>query len=257
MSDHTPASAKHYFQTKLSAETDCWDVHELLQQGETPFTLVDARSPAAYREGHVPGAVRPDRARLDEFVGGYPSEREFVVYCTGPQCNGADKVAAELASLGRRVRTMLGGMWGWRENGFAECAGDDPGSQASAVPQARMTVERLGEFGRAWSAGDIDVLMTFIADDCVYSASVGPDPGMVFRGKAEVRRGFEIMIAHDREAESRDGECFVSGNRGVAKWSFVYQIEGRPVEISGCDLLEFDGDKIRLKDAYRKVFQKP
>jgi hypothetical protein len=40
-----------------------------------------------------------------------------------------------------------------------------------------MTQERLAGFGAAWRAGDIEALMSFMTDDCVFRSSVGPGPG--------------------------------------------------------------------------------
>ena len=42
----------------------------------------------------------------------------FVVYCAGPHCNGADKAALRLARLGRSVKKMIGGVEGWKDEGF-------------------------------------------------------------------------------------------------------------------------------------------
>jgi rhodanese-related sulfurtransferase len=42
----------------------------------------------------------------------------FVVYCTGPHCNGADRAAVRLARLGRPVKKMIGGIEGWKDEGF-------------------------------------------------------------------------------------------------------------------------------------------
>jgi rhodanese-related sulfurtransferase len=48
----------------------------------------------------------------------YPPNTIFVVYCTGPHCNGADKAAVRLARLGRPVKKMIGGIEGWKDEGF-------------------------------------------------------------------------------------------------------------------------------------------
>lgn len=117
-----------------------------------------------------------------------------------------------------------------------------------------MTVERLQAFGQAWGRGDVETLMSYMADDCVYSASVGPEPGRTYSGRDNVRRGFEALLAHDAGAESRTGPCYVYGDRGVALWCFVYRRDGVPVEVHGCDLFEFAGDRIRVKNAFRKTF---
>lgn len=119
----------------------------------------------------------------------------------------------------------------------------------------KMTVERLAEFSAAWTRHDLEALMSFVTEDCVYSASVGPEPGKTYAGREEVRRGFAEVLAYDAGRERRGGPAYVFGDRGAAEWSFIERdAEGREVEIRGCDLFEFSGDKIRRKDAFRKVF---
>ena len=49
----------------------------------------------------------------------YPSDTTFVVYCAGPHCNGAYRAAIRLARLGRPVKIMLGGVTGWKDEGFS------------------------------------------------------------------------------------------------------------------------------------------
>lgn len=117
-----------------------------------------------------------------------------------------------------------------------------------------MTLERLQQFNDAWSRGDVDVLMTFMTEDCVYEASVGPEPGRTFTGRTEVEAGFRAMLSHDSDGESKGGRCAVLGDLGIAEWSYVKTENGRAVEIRGCDIFEFVGDRIRRKNAFRKVF---
>jgi rhodanese-related sulfurtransferase len=113
------ATALAHFQALLEFETDCWDVHAALESGEVDFILLDVRSPAQFREGHVPGAVNLPHGRLTERnLATYAPSTLCVVYCAGPHCNGADRAAIRLASLGRPVKKMIGGITGWIEEGF-------------------------------------------------------------------------------------------------------------------------------------------
>jgi ketosteroid isomerase-like protein len=64
-----------------------------------------------------------------------------------------------------------------------------------------MTAERLRQFGAAWARADLDALMGFVTDDCIYLASVGPEPGTTYRGREQVRRRFAAMLAYDRGRE--------------------------------------------------------
>lgn len=119
------ASALTHFERKLRFEADCWDVHEALAAGPD-FVLLDVRSPALYAQGHVPGALNlPHGKIIGSRLASYPADTLFVVYCGGPHCNGADRAAVRLARLGRPVKTMIGGVTGWRDEGFelAEGAG--------------------------------------------------------------------------------------------------------------------------------------
>ena len=114
----SPRALAH-FEALLGFETDCWDVHESLGSGESGFVLLDVRSPERFREGHVPGAVNLPHGRLIERnLAECPPDALFVVYCAGPHCNGADKAAVRLARLGRAVKKMIGGIRGWRDEGF-------------------------------------------------------------------------------------------------------------------------------------------
>ena len=129
-----------------------------------------------------------------------------------------------------------------------------PEKQQQTDGTSQMTPEILAAFAAAWSRGDVDKLMSFITDDCVYSASVGPEPGTTYTGREAVRQGFENMLKYDAGRQSRGGPVFIVGNKGAAEWSYHFTDEtGRQVEIKGCDLFEFAGNKIRRKDAYRKT----
>lgn len=114
-----PEIAAAHFARLLELETDCWDVHEAIQSDANGFVVLDVRSPAMYAAGHVKGAVSmPHRAITDRALAAFPPETVFVVYCGGPHCNGADRAALRLAQLGRRVKKMIGGMEGWKDEGF-------------------------------------------------------------------------------------------------------------------------------------------
>ena len=94
-------------------------VHEALKAGPD-FVLLDVRGPKAFAKGHVPGAINiPHRTMTADRLAQYPKDTPFVVYCAGPHCNGANKGAIHLARLGYRVKEMIGGIAGWRDEGFA------------------------------------------------------------------------------------------------------------------------------------------
>jgi rhodanese-related sulfurtransferase len=110
--------ALKHFESAFGFETDCWDVHHALSEG-ADFVLLDVRSPELFARGHVPQAVNiPHGKLIGSRLERYPAQTTFVVYCAGPHCNGAHRGAIRLARLGRPVKLMIGGMSGWREEGF-------------------------------------------------------------------------------------------------------------------------------------------
>ena len=113
------AEALKHFEQLLSFETDCWDVHASMNGKNPDFVLLDVRDPQSFQAGHVPGATNLPHGRINERnLSPYPAETLFVVYCSGPHCNGAERAAANLARVGRKVKKMIGGIEGWKAEGF-------------------------------------------------------------------------------------------------------------------------------------------
>ena len=105
----------NYFERRLAFETDADDVGSALQDGTADFTLIDARSPAAYAAAHLPGAISlPHRGITAESLPDGP----IVVYCWGPGCNAATKAGAKIAALGREVKEMIGGFEYYVREGY-------------------------------------------------------------------------------------------------------------------------------------------
>jgi hypothetical protein len=118
----------------------------------------------------------------------------------------------------------------------------------------RMRV--LDSFTRAWSRQDIDTLMSLVTDDCVYSASVGPEPGQTFVGREAVRDGFLALLAYDAGGKSSEGRVALLGDIALVEWSYeLRDAAGHVTVLRGCDIIEFSGPCIRRKDAFRKCYR--
>lgn len=117
-----------------------------------------------------------------------------------------------------------------------------------------MTEAILQAFADAWNRHDIDALMSFMTDDCVFYANAGPDMvGIRFEGRDEVRRGFQRAWQIYPDARWSDARHFVSGERGASEWIFSGTDQtGNRIEVTGCDLFQFRGDKIAVKNSFRK-----
>lgn len=111
------AAAQH-FQTKLDFETDSWDLNEMRRGGEN-VVIVDARSPGAYAEEHLPGAISmPHRGMTEQTISQLDRGALFVTYCDGVGCNASTKGALRMAELGFRVKELIGGLDWWKRDGY-------------------------------------------------------------------------------------------------------------------------------------------
>ena len=130
-------------------------------------------------------------------------------------------------------------------------------SSPSENSTSHMTPEVLAAFSDAWTRRDLEALMSHVTDDCVYSASVGPEPGQTWSGREQVREGFALMLAFYTWQERHEEENpIIAGTRGAATWSFTGAgPDGKVLTTRGCDIYEFRDGKIARKDAFRKVYQ--
>ncbi|MEW5709250.1 MAG: nuclear transport factor 2 family protein [Pseudomonadota bacterium] len=117
-----------------------------------------------------------------------------------------------------------------------------------------VTTETLQAFAEAWNRHDIDALMTFMTDDCVFETASGPDAcGTRYEGREAVRAAFAQVWALFPDARWRNGRHFVCGDRGVSEWTFTgTQADGTRIEVNGVDLFTFRDGKIAVKNAFRK-----
>ena len=104
-----------------------------------------------------------------------------------------------------------------------------------ATPAPNPTAETLQAFAAAWNRHDIDALMSFMHEACVFHAVAGPE----LFGRSFVGR--------------EDGEHFVCGERGVSESTFIgTKADGTRIEARMVDVFTFRDGKIAVKNAYRK-----
>jgi uncharacterized protein (TIGR02246 family) len=109
----------------------------------------------------------------------------------------------------------------------------------------------LDRFAAAWASADADRVMALMTDDCVYEASVGPEPGRTFRGAAELRSGLEKMFAHDAATRTEITDVFAVGDRAAWEWRYCDAAGG--LLARGCDLFVLRDGRIARKNAFRKT----
>lgn len=118
----------------------------------------------------------------------------------------------------------------------------------------KATVDTLQAFADAWNRHDVEALMSFMTEDCVFEASAGPDvAGRRYVGSDAVCAGYAEVWAIFPDAHWGNARHFVHGDRGVSEWTFTgTRADGTRVEVNGCDLFTFRDGRIALKNSYRK-----
>ncbi|MCW3743802.1 nuclear transport factor 2 family protein, partial [Burkholderia cenocepacia] len=106
-------------------------------------------------------------------------------------------------------------------------------------------------FSDAWNRHDIDALMSFMTDDCVFHAVAGGELfGRTFSGREAVREGFQLAWQTFPDAAWLDGEHFVCGDRGVSESTFRgTKADGSRIEARMVDVFTFRDGKIAVKNA--------
>jgi ketosteroid isomerase-like protein len=124
----------------------------------------------------------------------------------------------------------------------------------SPASSTLVTAETLAAFSDAWNRHDIDALMSFMTDDCVFMTAGGPAAcGSRVEGREAVRTAFARAWTDFPDAQWLNGRHFVAGDRGVSEWTFAgTKADGTRIEADGCDLFTFQGGRIAVKNVFRK-----
>jgi ketosteroid isomerase-like protein len=117
-----------------------------------------------------------------------------------------------------------------------------------------VTIKDLEAFADGWNRHDVDFLMTFMAEECVFETSAGPEAaGKRYVGRKQVREGFAGVFRRFPDVHFSNARHFVSGDRGLSEWLFTATTtDGKRVEVTGCDVFTFKDGKIAVKNSYLK-----
>ncbi|HMO00672.1 MAG TPA: nuclear transport factor 2 family protein [Miltoncostaeaceae bacterium] len=118
-----------------------------------------------------------------------------------------------------------------------------------------VTTDVLRSFLAAFNAHDLDAIMAFFTEDCVFEMPRGPAPGgRRLVGLEEVREGIRSRLEGIPDVRYEDDRHWVCGDRGVSEWTIRGTLRGgEPIEVRGCDLFAFSGGRISRKDSYWKI----
>ena len=119
----------------------------------------------------------------------------------------------------------------------------------------RVTVEMLKAFLDAFNRHDLDAIMDYFADQCVFYMPRGTSPrGDLYVGKDDVRAGLAKRFIGVPDVHYGEDQHWVCGDVGISEWTLTgTSMSGQRLEVRGIDLLEFAGGKITRKDSFWKI----
>jgi steroid delta-isomerase-like uncharacterized protein len=120
-----------------------------------------------------------------------------------------------------------------------------------------ITTDLLKNFLEAFNRHDLDSIMSYFADDCIFYMPRGEGPrGDRFVGKDQVREGLAKRFEGIPDVHYGDDKHWAGDNFGVSEWTLTgTNLSGQHIEVRGIDLLEFNNGKITRKDSFWKILQ--
>lgn len=117
-----------------------------------------------------------------------------------------------------------------------------------------MVLERILD---GFNRHDLDAIMSLFVEDCIFESPRGPDPwGRRFEGKDAVAEGLRARFTGIPDVSYEGHGDFVAGERGASEWTLRgTTLDGRRLEVRGCDLWTFRGDEVLVKNSFWKIVE--
>jgi len=121
----------------------------------------------------------------------------------------------------------------------------------------QVTHELLKGFLEAFNRHDLDSIMAYFAEDCIFYMPRGARPrGDRYVGKNEVRAAWQNDSRVFPDVHYGDDQHWVCGDFGVSEWTLTgTSLSGQSIEVRGVDLLQFAQGKITRKDSFWKILE--
>ncbi len=117
-----------------------------------------------------------------------------------------------------------------------------------------MNIDGLQSYSDAWNEHDIDKIMAFMSQECVFETGGGVEKfGSRYTGFDEVKSRFMSVWTDFPDVRFENVSHFLSADRGCSQWTFIAtQTDGLVIEVDGCDLFTFQDGKISVKSTFLK-----
>jgi ketosteroid isomerase-like protein len=113
----------------------------------------------------------------------------------------------------------------------------------------RTVVERFNE---AFNRHDVDAIMSWMTEDCVFENTRPAPDGTRIAGQSAVRAFWDEFFRRSSQAHFEVEELFTAGDRCVVRWIYTWVREGTQGRVRGVDLFRVRDGKIAEKLSYVK-----
>jgi ketosteroid isomerase-like protein len=119
----------------------------------------------------------------------------------------------------------------------------------------QTAMRMLRDIAAGFDGHDLDAIMRFFDGDAVFEGPRGPHPwGQRFVGANQIRAAFEGRFEGIPDVRYRQDQHFVDGDRGASEWRLSgTTLDGRLLDVNGCDLWTFRDGKVVKKDSFWKI----
>jgi ketosteroid isomerase-like protein len=116
-------------------------------------------------------------------------------------------------------------------------------------------VDVLRDIAEGFDTHDLDRILEHFAIDAIFESPRGPEAhGQRFVGIDAIRGAFAARFSTIPDVRYQEDDHFVAGDRGASEWTLRgTTTDGERLEIRGCDLWTFEGDRIVKKDSFWKI----
>jgi ketosteroid isomerase-like protein len=116
-------------------------------------------------------------------------------------------------------------------------------------------VDLLRDIAAGFDTHDLDRILMHFANDAVFESPRGPEAhGQRFVGIDSIRGAIAARFSTIPDVRYQEDDHFVAGDRGASEWTLRgTTTDGERLEIRGCDLWTFEGDRIVKKDSFWKI----
>ena len=123
---------------------------------------------------------------------------------------------------------------------------------------SEVTIALLDAIQDAFNRQDVEGILSYFADDCEWLMARGPTAPVGRRcvGKAEIAEVLSARFKILTDMRWEDMVHWIDGDRATSEWVVRGTCpDGSKMNLLGCDLWTFKGDKVTKKDTYWKTIE--